>query len=253
MVRAGEAPPLNPHRRSAVRLLIALSVAGASAIAPPLPLAAEVTCQVLGQVNFRGLEVRPETPVVGSDVELHFDVDLFVYSVTRLSLQGAAPFLVGTTSTTSSSDATFRLTAAQAGRAMVQLVVTYGTEEQCTDSDTGYTYFQLGPDRTATSPAYTVDVTDQAPACTGDCNGDGQVSISELMTGVGIALGAPVSACPAVDCNADGHVTVQCLVSAVQFALAGCTSCGGAICSPGEICCNPLLGICSTPGTVCIQ
>ena len=60
--------------------------------------------------------------------------------------------------------------------------------------------------------------------CVGDCNGDGDVTIDELITGVGIALGTtPVSACPAVDCLHPG-VGIACLVAAVGNSLIGCIS-----------------------------
>src|SRR5262245_21061795 len=43
--------------------------------------------------------------------------------------------------------------------------------------------------------------------CIGDCNGDGAISINELILGVQIALGeAPLAACPAFDANGDGTV-----------------------------------------------
>ena len=65
-----------------------------------------------------------------------------------------------------------------------------------------------------------------APAraqCVGDCNGDGMVSIDELITGVNIALGnQPISACPAFDCDGSGTVPIQCLIQAVNNALDGC-------------------------------
>jgi hypothetical protein len=54
----------------------------------------------------------------------------------------------------------------------------------------------------------------------GDCNGDGQVSIDELILGVNIALGIqPVTACPAFDTNADGQVSIDELIAAVNVAL----------------------------------
>jgi hypothetical protein len=60
-------------------------------------------------------------------------------------------------------------------------------------------------------------------ACIGDCNGDGQVAISELIVGVRIGLGqAAVSECPAFDADMDGRVTIAELVQAVAAALAGC-------------------------------
>jgi len=54
----------------------------------------------------------------------------------------------------------------------------------------------------------------------GDCNGDGMVTIDELITGVNIALGnLPVTACPAFDTNRDGRVTIEELIAAVNAAL----------------------------------
>jgi hypothetical protein len=60
-------------------------------------------------------------------------------------------------------------------------------------------------------------------ACTGDCNGNGIVSVDELLAGVNIALGvAPLSACASFDTNNDRRVTVDELLAAVNFALTGC-------------------------------
>jgi len=62
-----------------------------------------------------------------------------------------------------------------------------------------------------------------AQSCPGDCNGDGEVSINELIIGVNIALGAQaVTACTAMDSNGDGAVTVNELIRAVSMALNGC-------------------------------
>lgn len=61
------------------------------------------------------------------------------------------------------------------------------------------------------------------PACTGDCDGDGAVTIDELIRGVTIALGtATLDQCPAFDADASGDVTINELVQAVNNALAGC-------------------------------
>lgn len=65
-----------------------------------------------------------------------------------------------------------------------------------------------------------------APArgvCPGDCDGSADVTVSELVRGVNIALGAlPLSACSAFDRDADGQVAVSELVAAVNAALNGC-------------------------------
>jgi hypothetical protein len=59
--------------------------------------------------------------------------------------------------------------------------------------------------------------------CVGDCAGDGQVTIDDLLTGVNIALGnLPVSECPAFDPSGDGQVTISDLVTGVNNALNGC-------------------------------
>jgi subtilase family serine protease len=59
--------------------------------------------------------------------------------------------------------------------------------------------------------------------CVGDCNGDGVVTVDEVLTAVNIALGAePVSQCPGLDANGDGIVTVDELLQAVDNALNGC-------------------------------
>ncbi len=62
-----------------------------------------------------------------------------------------------------------------------------------------------------------------ARRCPGDCDGDGSVSIDELVTGVGIALGDhSVGICPAFDRNMNGLVTIDEIVAATRRALSGC-------------------------------
>ena len=61
------------------------------------------------------------------------------------------------------------------------------------------------------------------PLCTGDCNHSGEITVNELITGVGIALGTlPLSACPSFDCANTGQVDVSCLIASVNAALNGC-------------------------------
>jgi hypothetical protein len=60
-------------------------------------------------------------------------------------------------------------------------------------------------------------------ACVGDCNGDGEVTVNDLILGVNIALGnQPVSACPAFDPSGDGMVGIGELIQGVNNALDGC-------------------------------
>jgi hypothetical protein len=59
--------------------------------------------------------------------------------------------------------------------------------------------------------------------CLGDCDGDGAVSLDELITGVNIALGnTPLAFCGAFDPSFDGAVTIDDLTVAVDHGIAGC-------------------------------
>lgn len=61
--------------------------------------------------------------------------------------------------------------------------------------------------------------------CAGDCGGDGEVTVDDIIVGVNIALGLnEAAACTAMDSDADGEVTVDELVSAVNAAVGGCPS-----------------------------
>lgn len=80
------------------------------------------------------------------------------------------------------------------------------------------------------------------PACDGDCDGDGLVSIAELVTGVNIAQGQlDAAACPAADTDANGAVAIAELIAAVRSALADCAavadplSLSDAALAPGEM------------------
>ncbi len=59
--------------------------------------------------------------------------------------------------------------------------------------------------------------------CTGDCGGDGNVTVDEIVRGVDIALGAGAArGCTAFDAGTDGAVDVSEIVAGVNHALAGC-------------------------------
>ena len=62
-----------------------------------------------------------------------------------------------------------------------------------------------------------------APTCLGDCDGNGAVTIEELIRAVNIALnGDGVAACPSIDRSGDGTVSIDELVAAVNAALGSC-------------------------------
>ena len=59
--------------------------------------------------------------------------------------------------------------------------------------------------------------------CTGDCNGDVQTTVDEVLTGIGIALGQQrADRCPNADLNGDGSVTVDEVLASVSSAIQGC-------------------------------
>jgi hypothetical protein len=86
---------------------------------------------------------------------------------------------------------------------------------------------------TVVSPTPTPSPASTPPStCIGDCNGDGMVTVDELVRGVNIALGGlPFNACSAFDCSTDcgpgparptPSVTVACLIRGVENTLKGC-------------------------------
>lgn len=59
--------------------------------------------------------------------------------------------------------------------------------------------------------------------CSADCDGDGSVTVDEIVTSVSIALGsADTAACAAADVDANGSVTVDEILLAIQAGLKGC-------------------------------
>jgi len=58
--------------------------------------------------------------------------------------------------------------------------------------------------------------------CAGDCNGDGAVTVDEIITMVNLALGTPSPACAAGDLNHDGEITIDEILAAVNNLLGEC-------------------------------
>ena len=68
-----------------------------------------------------------------------------------------------------------------------------------------------------------INTTGAGQVCGGDCNGDGEVTVNELVTMVNIALGnANISTCLAGDADSSGEVTINEIIAAVNNALNGC-------------------------------
>jgi hypothetical protein len=59
--------------------------------------------------------------------------------------------------------------------------------------------------------------------CVGDCDGDGQVTVDEVILGVNIAQeNTPLSQCPALDANFDSQLTIEELIHGINDSLNGC-------------------------------
>ncbi|MBX3026826.1 hypothetical protein KF840_18110 [bacterium] len=78
---------------------------------------------------------------------------------------------------------------------------------------------------TTAMPATPTPIASAAPSapstCAGDCNGDGVVTIDEIVLGVAMGLGGGGD-CAALDADGDGRVAIDELVRAVNAALGGC-------------------------------
>jgi len=73
------------------------------------------------------------------------------------------------------------------------------------------------------TPSQPADTPTPGGPCAGDCNGDGRVTVAELIRGVRIALEqSPLVNCPSFDTNRNGAVTINELITAVRNALDGC-------------------------------
>ena len=91
-----------------------------------------------------------------------------------------------------------------------------------TAHNAGFAVPYRGPIAGCGAPTPTPTATPPAGPCAGDCDGDRLVTIAELVHGVALALGRPVSPCAAADLDANGLVVVNELVAAVAAAADGC-------------------------------
>lgn len=66
-------------------------------------------------------------------------------------------------------------------------------------------------------------VVERIIACGGDCGGDGEVTVDEIIAMVNISLGsASTNVCLAGDGNSDGEITIDEIIVAVNHTLIGC-------------------------------
>jgi hypothetical protein len=80
----------------------------------------------------------------------------------------------------------------------------------------------------------TLTVADAGAQCVGDCNGDGRVSITDVILGVDIVLGLqPVTLCDAF-ANGLGEVDIAQLIQGINNALNGCPTNPATPTNPAE-------------------
>jgi hypothetical protein len=73
--------------------------------------------------------------------------------------------------------------------------------------------------------AFEYDSPGPPPSCTGDCDGDEEVTVGEIMLMVNVALDpTPLPVCNNGDGNVDGAITVEEIITAVIHALYGCAT-----------------------------
>ncbi len=90
-----------------------------------------------------------------------------------------------------------------------------------------------------------------AQTCTGDCDGNGRVTIDEIMAMANVDLGvAGVSSCSAGDANIDGLITVNELLSAVNALVSNNTVSVTALCRTSPDPSNPNVLTSCPEGTV---
>jgi hypothetical protein len=86
------------------------------------------------------------------------------------------------------------------------------------------------PTDTPEPPTPTPTATPDPPigGCVGDCDGSGDVTVNEIVSGVNIALAnGDLGVCPTLDANQDGQVTINELLQAANAAVNGCPPAAG--------------------------
>ena len=84
---------------------------------------------------------------------------------------------------------------------------------------TGGGVFDIEQESTGPPPTSTPGTS----GCVGDCSGDGEVTVNELLVMVNVALGnTALTACRAGDGNHDNKITIDEILTAVTHALNGC-------------------------------
>jgi hypothetical protein len=149
-----------------------------------------------------------------------------VPTVTATRVQTATPTARSTATVTATPSRTATLAPAPSATPTLTATATATRERSATPSATPTATATRTASRSPTTTATgspTATPTPTRPVCVGDCNGDGSVTVDELVTGVNLFLAeAPLEVCPAFDVNGDGAVTVNEVVAGVNASLGPC-------------------------------
>jgi len=158
--------------------------------------------QLDGEITANGASSVPERLGGGSGGSIH---------VVTQTLTGAGSFLANGAdggSATAGGGGGGRVAVYYANGAAYQ-----GTDDSTADGGGGY----------APGTAGTLSFVDSV--CDGDCDGNGRVTVDELVRGVGMALGSlPSDDCPATDSDGNEAVSIDDLMRAIRRTLDGCTA-----------------------------
>jgi len=141
----------------------------------------------------------------------------------------ATPTLTETPEATAPATPTATVTATLSATATDTVTATATAEGTATATVTPTESHTASPTEAATatataSPSPTPSATPTTRPCPGDCDHSGGVSITDIVTMVDLALQSPPTAtgCAAGDTNGDGQITIDEILVAVRNSLSGC-------------------------------
>lgn len=196
-------------------------------------VAAPISAGASVRVGGRNLDEAGETATLGS---FENDPEAHVHPEWRLLLPNGVigayqvSFRLSATGFTDSPIYTLMITNGEPSATPTATATTSVTEaatatltatSNATDPPTPIATAMASPTATASAtPTHTI----APPACPGDCDGNGAVSIAELIRAVGLASRGGTVGCAAADVDGDGSIAINELIRAVRSALEGCAA-----------------------------
>ena len=178
-------------------------------------------CSAPGAIA-EGGQVLPPVGCVDGRVQITLPTPTFTSTRTRTPTRSATPTRTPTATPTFTPTATPTETPVQTATATVTATASETPTETPSATATATPTATLTATPSATPTRSSTVTPTPTPNLPGDCNRNGLVSVSELVTSVRIALGlSPVAGCKEADRNGDGKVAIAELIAAVGAALQG--------------------------------